>query len=46
MGEVTSRLCERFQDKWGRWTSQTYQGKRGRQITVISAYQVVTDSPA
>lgn len=30
VGEVTSRLCNRFQDKWGRWTSQTYQGRRGR----------------
>ena len=46
VGEVTSRLCSRFQDKWGRWTSQTFQGRRGRQVTVISAYQVVTDNPA
>jgi hypothetical protein len=47
VGEVTSRLSNRFQDKWGRRTSQTYQGRRGtRQVTVISAYQVVTDNPA
>jgi hypothetical protein len=35
-----------FQDKWGRWTSQTYRGRADRSLTVISAYQVVTDHPA
>ena len=46
VGEITSRLSGRFQDKWGRWTSQTYRGRAGRSLTVISAYQVVTDNPA
>ena len=45
-GNVTSHLCGRFQDKWGRWTSQTYRGRAGSSLTVISAYQVVTDTPA
>jgi hypothetical protein len=34
-----------LQDKWGRWTSQTFQGRTGVCITIISAYQVVTDGP-
>jgi hypothetical protein len=46
VGNITSRISGRFQDKWGRWTSQTYNGRTGRQLTVISAYQVVTDTPA
>ena len=46
IGDITSRLSERFSDKWGRWTSQTYRGRAGRSLTVISAYQVVTDTPA
>jgi exonuclease III len=46
VGNITSRLSGRFQDKWGRWTSQTYSGREGRSLTVISAYQVVTDTPA
>jgi ribonuclease HI len=46
VGNITSRMSECFQDKWGRWTSQTYRGRDGRSLTVISAYQVVTDHPA
>jgi exonuclease III len=46
VGNITSRLSGRFQDKWGRWTSQTFRGRAGRSLTVISAYQVVTDNPA
>ena len=46
VGDTTSRLRDRYQDNWGRWTSQTFQGRAGRLVTVISAYQVVTDTPA
>jgi exonuclease III len=46
VGNVTSRICDTFQDKWGRWTSQTYRGQARRTLIVVSAYQVVTDHPA
>ena len=46
VGDITSRMSERFQEKWGRWTSQTFRGRDGNALTVISAYQVVTDNPA
>jgi exonuclease III len=46
VGNITSRLNERFQDKWGRWSSQTFRGSARRSLAVISAYQVVTDTPA
>ena len=42
-GNATGRIISQTQDKWGRWVSQTFQGMEGRTITVISAYQVVTD---
>ena len=34
-----------FQDKWGCWTSQTFQGRESVIVTIISAHQLVTDSP-
>lgn len=40
-GDITGRVLHQAQDKWGRWVSQTYQGKHGMNIMVISAYQVV-----
>jgi hypothetical protein len=46
VGNITSRMSERFQDRWGRWTSQTYRGRAGHSLTVILAYQVVTYHPA
>lgn len=46
VGDITSRMSERYQEKWGRWTSQTFRGRAGNALTVISAYQVVTDNPA
>jgi hypothetical protein len=46
VGDMTSRLRDRYRDKWERWTSQTFQGRAGRLVTIISAYQVVTDTPA
>ncbi len=44
-GDTTRRIISQSQDKWGRWTSQTLQGTRNINLTVISAYQVVTDNP-
>ena len=43
---TTSQLRDRCQDNWGRWTSQNFQGRAERLVTVISAYQVITDTPA
>jgi exonuclease III len=41
-GDVTGRIKHQEQDKWGRWVSQTLQGKGGKFVTIISAYQVVS----
>ena len=46
VGNTTSQLRDRCQDNWGRWTSQNFQGRAERLVTVISAYQVITDTPA
>ena len=45
MGHATGRVKSTYQDKWGRWVSQIFQGRAGQVITIISAYQVVTDTP-
>ena len=42
-GNATGRILSQTHDKWGRWVSQTFQGAQGRVITMVSAYQVVTD---
>jgi exonuclease III len=43
VGNATGRVLSQTNDKWGRWVSQTFQGTAGRTITIVSAYQVVTD---
>ena len=43
VGNATGRILSETKDKWGRWVSQTFQGAPGRTITIVSAYQVVTD---
>ena len=40
-GDVTSRIKHQEKDKWGRWVSQTLQGRDAIMVTIISAYQVV-----
>ncbi|KAI2512752.1 hypothetical protein MHU86_1540 [Fragilaria crotonensis] len=40
-GDVTGKIQHQEKDKWGRWVSQTLQGRNGLHVTVISAYQVV-----
>ncbi|KAI2489539.1 hypothetical protein MHU86_25041 [Fragilaria crotonensis] len=45
IGDITGRIAAQSHDKWGRWTSQTFRGTNGVNLTVISAYQVVTDNP-
>ena len=45
VGDLTGRITAQSQDKWGRWTSQTFRGTGNTNLTVISAYQVVTDNP-
>jgi exonuclease III len=44
-GNATGRIISQDQDKWGRWVSQSFQGVQGRIVTIVSAYQVVTDVP-
>ena len=42
-GNVTGRIQSQQSDSLGRWVSQTFQGASGRRITIVSAYQVVSD---
>ena len=44
VGNITGRIMEQSQDHMGRWVTQTMKGYNRRQVTVISAYQAVTDS--
>jgi hypothetical protein len=44
VGNATGRILSQSHDKWGRWVNQTFQGAKGRTITMVSAYQVVTDT--
>ncbi|KAI2505037.1 hypothetical protein MHU86_9393 [Fragilaria crotonensis] len=41
VGSLTGRLCKQDRDKWGRWSSQVYQGQAGRTLAIISAYQPI-----
>ena len=41
-GDITGRIKHQESDKWGRWVSQTLQGKDSKFVTIISAYQVVS----
>jgi exonuclease III len=45
VGDITGRVISQSQDKWGRWSYHTIRGSGSTAITVISAYQVVTDNP-
>ena len=42
-GNVTGRIKHQSIDPLGQWVSQTFQGAAGRRITIVSAYQVVSD---
>ena len=39
--DLTGRVIEQKQDKWGRWVSQVYQGRGSIKIAIYSMYQVV-----
>ena len=43
VGNLTGRVVEQHQDHMGRWVSQTLKGFSGKQVTIVSAYQAVTD---
>ena len=43
VGNATGRVQHHTSDDLGRWVSQTFQGAAGRRITIVSAYQVVSD---
>ena len=45
-GYVTGRITATGQDNWGRWSYHTIIGRRCRQVTIISAYQVVAQRQA
>ena len=46
INHVTGWVIDQHQDKWGRWSSQTFRGNQGRRLTVVSAYQqVATNKP-
>jgi exonuclease III len=45
MGHITGRIICSYTDPLGRWVSQTFKGRNGMSLTIISAYQVVNDSP-
>ena len=40
-GNITSRIIDQQHDKWGRWVSQTFQGKRLMKLRIYSVYQAV-----
>ena len=41
---ITGRIVDQQKDSMGRWVSQTLKGQNCRRVTIISAYQPVTDS--
>jgi exonuclease III len=43
-GKISARLLRTGSDSMGRWTYQTYSGKRACNVTIITAYQVCTKS--
>jgi hypothetical protein len=43
-GKITARLIKSGSDNMGRWTYQTFSGKRNRNVTIITAYQVCNKS--
>jgi exonuclease III len=45
VGHIAGRITSSYTDSMGRWVSQTFKGRNGVNLTLISAYQVVTDSP-
>ena len=43
---LSSRMIQMGDDSLGRWTYQTYQGKRNIRVTIFSIYQVVDSATA
>ena len=43
---LSSRMIQMGDDPLGRWTYQTYQGKRDIRVTLFSIYQVVDSATA
>jgi hypothetical protein len=44
IGNITGRIVEQQQDYISLWIMQTMKGQQGQRISIISAYQVVSDS--
>ena len=40
-GNITGRVTKQESDKWGRWSSQEYQGHDGHVLVIYSVYQPV-----
>ena len=45
IGHSTGRISSTAQDHMGQWESFTFRGQGPRRLSIISVYQVVTDSP-
>ena len=43
-GKISARLVTTGTDDMGRWTYQTFSGKRNRNVTIVNAYQVCNKS--
>ena len=43
-GKISARLVTTGTDDMGRWTYQTFSGKRNRNVTIVNAYQVCDKS--
>ena len=43
---LTGRLCKQDKDKWGRWTTQIFQGQAGRHLAIMSVYQPIVKGGA
>jgi hypothetical protein len=46
VNSLSSWMVKMSEDKWGRWTSQRYQGKHSIHVTILSVYQVVDSTAA
>ena len=44
VGNTAGQVIDQQQDHMGRWVTHTMQGFNGKQVTIVSAYQVVTNS--
>lgn len=46
VGSITSRMSDRYQDKWGRWASQTFRGRAGQALVTVYIELIIGLSPS